>query len=82
MTIVGVEMTMRASRETTLSETLYCLVAVQAPRATPPMMPTKDPIVMSRTETQMRVARILLTKSPFGVRPQSQWNRTFCSHVE
>ena len=80
MTIAGVEIRIMDSSEITRSESLYWRVAVHAPSATPPTIPTAAPMTTRRSETPILVPRIPLTASPLGVEPQShdsatEWNQ-------
>jgi len=52
------------------SLSLYCRVAVQAPTATPMMMPERVPISSSRRLTHMRVEICSATSTPSGDVPQ------------
>ena len=81
MTMAGVEIMSIETRETTRSVTVYCLVAVQAPRATPPSRPMVAPRTTRRSDTKARTAMTSLMTSPLGEYPQSQCRKTFWSQV-
>lgn len=82
MTRVGVESTTSEARVISRSLARYCRVAVHAPSATPRVMPSREPIVTSRSETHTRVLIVSLMLSPNGVRPQSQSVTTPVSQVQ
>ena len=66
ITKAGVEITSSESAVMVRSEMRYCRVAVQAPTATPMMMPASVPMISRRRLTHIRMLICSATLAPSG----------------